>query len=383
MGTDGDAADDDEALEGERYKGVHDLFRQARAGGFDEDPPARIDALLMAAARRHAPERHETSAGALERFRRWMVGTLMQPAVAGAVAVAVIGGAAGVLYMKGKGGVAEPTVGAESRKDHVAGVEPTRPPGPQDGFGDLPPALETTTTGRSALGSGSAATATESAELQVRLREQMAQEENQRRQMSTERDDRPKGTGSGPRGGGGGGGGGGRGADSGSGGGQARGGDVVNDPFTGEGESSNFDYRPDGRDTATVITTGNAGGGNAGGSGGTTAGTGGMVGGVRTQITTPDPPPPDGTISSDDEIVAKEHLESPKNVGSAPETTGTVRTTKPSKRTQAENLLRQARTAAKKKDCPTVRTMAKRAKQLDGTYYTNTFSRDAALKDCL
>jgi hypothetical protein len=357
MATDDDAANDDDALEGERYQSVRDLFRQARTEGFDEDPPARIDALLMAAARQHAPE---PRAGALERFRRWMVATLMQPAVAGAVAVAVIGGAAGVLYIKNNGRVSEPTVRGG---DPHAAIEPQRPleapalPSLKDDVGDLP-ALETATTG-----SAAASSAAGSDEIQARLREQMAQEENQRR-LATERRDRPQESGPG-------GGGVRAGGDSGD--------DDTLDPFAkGEG-TTQFDYKPDGRDTATVIATGDdTGGGGGGGQ------TGGVVGGVKSQITSPRPPP-DGTASSDDEILVKEQEEASKNLERAPETTASGRTgsTRPSNRTQAENLLRQARTAAKKKDCPTVRTMAKRAKQLDATYYASTFSRDAAVKDCL
>ncbi|KAB2888945.1 MAG: hypothetical protein F9K40_20110, partial [Kofleriaceae bacterium] len=150
--------DDDASLEGERFQGVRELFRKARDEGFDEEPPARLDALLLAAAREHAPKKTTF----LERLRRWLVSTMMQPAVAGAMMIAVIGGTAGVLYMKGKGGVAEPTVRAES---------PVAPdPAP-------PPALEL-----ELPSSEPAVTAsTDSAELEAKLR-QLADDQRAREQ---------------------------------------------------------------------------------------------------------------------------------------------------------------------------------------------------------
>lgn len=357
------AEEDDALLESDRYQGVHELFRYAREHGFDEEPPARIDAILMAAARQRVPEKK----GALERFRRWMVTTLMQPAVAGAVAVAVIGGAAGVLYMKGKSKVAEPTVAGEPQASAPpASPDPHRPDLPLE----LPSAGAETTAG-----------STDDAELRERLKHLEAQQREQA-QTVTEREARPKGA-PGPGGGGGRRGGGGA-------------GNIDNlDRFGDDRNDTTLDYEPDGRDTTKVVTTDSGGGRGAvtgvakSGAGDATvgsAGSGTVAGGVTTKITgtveTPNHPSPDGTGATSDE--SKEQEEVLKNVGSTPET-ATVRTTKPppSKRAQAANLLEQARTAAKKKDCPTVRTMAKRAKQLDAAYYRETFARDAALKDCL
>lgn len=347
--TEEPSGDDDALLESDRYQPMHDLFRYAREHGFDEEPPARIDAILMAAARQHAPEK----TGALARFRKWMVATLMQPAVAGAVAVAVIGGSAGILYLKGRGNVAEPTVAS----DKHAGAPPAAPtPAPErkDVTIDLPSAGTESVTSSSTHGADLG-----------RLRE-LDEKQRESGQADTERGDKPKGA-TGPGGGGGGG---------------TRGGGAdgnVKDPFGGEGDTT-FDYKPDGRDSTKTITT-ETGGSSTGGR------TDGMVGGVKTQITVPDDrsprPPPDGTGTSDDEDADKEQEDVTKGAVT-PETT-TVRTTKPppSKRTQAENLLRQARSAAKQKNCAAVRTMAKRARQLDAAYYRDTFVRDAALKDCL
>jgi hypothetical protein len=343
MSTDGDPADDDDAaLEGERYQGVRDLFRQAREHGFDEDPPARIDALLMAAAREVA----EKKVGGFERVRRWLVATMMQPAVAGAVAIAVIGGTAGVLYMKGKGGVVEPQVSS------TGAPPPAEPRTPTDKNVSVDlPGLEKE---RTATGNGE--------ELQEKLKPmEDATRHGESERIAADPHARPKGDGSKMTGGSSGGGG----APGGGGGGGG-----------GQQDDRTFDYRPDGRDTAVVIATDE---GLAGGSGGV------AVGGVTTHMgatntVTEQPPPPDGTGAT-----VNDQLESNKNVTSAPETTAARgdKRPPPSSRTQAENLLRQARTAAKKKACNTVRVMAKRAKQLDAAYYRDTFSRDAAVKDCL
>lgn len=339
MATDGDPADDDDAaLEGERYQGVRDLFRQARDEGFDEEPPARLDALLMAAAREHAPKK----APFLERVRRWLVSTTMQPAVAGAVAIAVIGGTAGVLYMKGKGGVAEPTVGAPSSDPapRAAGEE-AQP------YRDLP-------------ASGAAVTTSNgTADLQAALRQQ--EQDQREREAQPDPRERPK-LESGP--GGGRGGGGTRGAGT-------SGGDGVADPFAGTEKP--LEFKPDDRAATTVVTTSDDRGGGGGGAV--------AVGGVKTTITgtsPPPPPPPDVTIATDDEVI-----EEKEKVEVTAQSEGRSTTSGPSKRAQAENLFRQARTAARNKNCAAVRTMAKRVKDLDAVYYNETFVRDAAVKACL
>ena len=71
--------------------GLRALVKMARED-FDEEPPPRIDALLMAAARQHAPAK---KAGVLERMRRWLAASMLNPAIAGATALVVIGGTAG------------------------------------------------------------------------------------------------------------------------------------------------------------------------------------------------------------------------------------------------------------------------------------------------
>jgi hypothetical protein len=342
---------------------VRDLVRYAREHGFDEDPPARIDALLMSAARQHAPVAAPRP-GPFERVRQWLVGTMLQPAVAGAVALAVIGGAAGVFYLNDKR-VSEPTISGEASRPPPAAQQERV----EDGRFDLPsPAAPD----ESPAGATTGTTGTVSDDLKARLH-QLEERGREGRHTATSR-------------------GGAVGSDDGN------VGEPSPDPFgnTRADKEKNpaVDYRPDGRDSTTVVTTererGGPGGGGSVGTGGAIDGDrGGAValGGVKSQITvtsdrspTPPPPPADKVI----EESAAERLESPKNVGTS-EVTGTGRSTPPppSKRTQAENLLRQARTAARNKDCATVKTMARRAKQLDAAYYKDTFARDAAVKDCL
>jgi hypothetical protein len=265
------------------------------------------------------------------------------------VAIAVIGGTAGVLYMKGRVGVVEPHVSSTTTGAPTA----ARPemPGAGSAAVDLP-AVETTTTEATTTETTTEATANAD-ELAEKLRrfDDVRQRESQK--LATEHP-RPKGDGataglaSGPGGGGGGGAGG-----------------------EGDGEDRGLDYKQEGRDAAVVIAAEEPRGGQ------------GTVGGVATHmggtVTATESPPPEMTGATFDE------LETSKNVTSAPDTAGTRgdKPPPPTKREQAENLLEQARTAAKKKNCPTVKVMAKRAKQLDAAYYRDTFSRDAAVKDCL
>ena len=49
----------------------------------------------------------------------------------------------------------------------------------------------------------------------------------------------------------------------------------------------------------------------------------------------------------------------------------------------ARNALRQARTAAKQKQCAAVKVIAERARKLDAAYYASTFAADADVKTCL
>jgi len=96
--------DDDAEPPGE-WSSLRAMIGAAREAGFDEEPPARIDALLMAAARHHAPAPRLRW---WQRLAAWMKPTMMHPAMAGALALVVVVGAAGVMYRRGDRQVAQP-----------------------------------------------------------------------------------------------------------------------------------------------------------------------------------------------------------------------------------------------------------------------------------
>ncbi len=349
--------DDEDLDSAAQFQGVRDLFRSARAQGFDEEPSPRIDAILMAAARQHAPER----VGTFERLRRWMAVSLLRPSIVGATMLAVIGGSVGVLYLRDGGRLPEPVTGQS-----VGTAGPTLTPTAPERPLDLPMP-------EAALGSGVGGLTmnTETTEaLEERFRDLQEKE--------TIQDPQPK-----PRGGGGarvgGSGGGGGGGDIVAGGGEGSGGGRGGGAGQGGAGTDVLHYRPDGRDTTTIVTTGP-------GSGSDVGGTAGVVTNMETTGTDkpPAPPPDTGTVSDHDDEDA------PVTIGGSTTSTDRAVTEKAEKakkaaanRSQAENLLRQARTAARKKDCATVKVMAKRARQLDAAYYKDSFSRDTAVKNCL
>ena len=142
----GRAGDADELAEGERatvaeWRAVRGVVRQAREQGFDVEPPAAGSRgsmeLLMAAARAHAPAK----AGLWSRLRGWLLPLVAHPAMAGAAALVVVGGAAGVLYLNGKSEVARPPAatqwtGAGSSADSPAPPATVATPGVGAGGGE-------------------------------------------------------------------------------------------------------------------------------------------------------------------------------------------------------------------------------------------------------
>ncbi|MBL8624961.1 MAG: hypothetical protein JNK64_26870 [Myxococcales bacterium] len=96
--------DDDAEPPGE-WSSLRAMIGAARESGFDEEPPARIDALLMAAARQHAPAPRLRW---WQRLAAWMKPAMMHPAMAGALALVVVVGVAGVMYRRGDRQVAQP-----------------------------------------------------------------------------------------------------------------------------------------------------------------------------------------------------------------------------------------------------------------------------------
>jgi hypothetical protein len=317
------------------------LVKMARED-FDEEPPARLDALLMAAARHHAPP---PRAGAFERFRRWLGASLMNPAVAGAAALVLIGGTAGALYLRNHGKVApEPTVsrqaapnGIVAGRDQVAPEAAFRSQAPDEGT--VAPSPDPT------LGPARGP-ALDNAESQVR--EEVATAPKAKPRVTA--------TGRGP------------------------------DERTGTAGDGRFQNAP-----------GGTGAGEGDGAGAVFGGvlaedTANRGVGVKTEMHTteapPPPPPPPIEIAQDDEL-AEGQSKTPERVPPSTTVTTTAdnsvggRDGAASKRTQAENLLRQARTAAKKKNCPPVKVMAQRARQLDADYYKDTFTKDPDVKGCL
>lgn len=91
------------------WRDVRGVVRHAREQGFDVEAPAAGTRgsmeMLMAAARAHAVA---PKPGLWARFVGWLAPIVAHPAMAGAAALVVVGGAAGVLYLKGHGKVVRP-----------------------------------------------------------------------------------------------------------------------------------------------------------------------------------------------------------------------------------------------------------------------------------
>jgi hypothetical protein len=292
---------------------LRSLIKMAREE-FDEEPSAGLDALLMAAARKHAPAVEPAKPGVFERLRKWLGASMMNPAIAGATALVVIGGTAGVLYMRDpQKRMAEPTVVMRDQ----AQAKDVRGPATAD---EPEPALPVVVT-----------------------------EDEGAAEAPTEAKPEPK-------------------------------------PRPERGRTKPPDPKPEvaveGRLDNTTVSTGGAPGG------GDTAtfdltGRGVVVGGVTTDmghqraLEEKRPPPTADHFSLD--ASGEDDAEEVAVTESPPRTT----TTAPSKRDKAANLLRQARTAAKKKNCSPVKVMAKEAQKLDATYYDAEFKKDPDVKNCL
>lgn len=108
--------DDDAEPPGE-WSSLRAMIGAAREAGFDEEPPARIDALLMAAARQHAPAPRLRW---WQRLAAWMKPVMIHPAMAGALGLVVVVGVAGVMYRRGDRQVAQPPAPAIAPPAEVA-----------------------------------------------------------------------------------------------------------------------------------------------------------------------------------------------------------------------------------------------------------------------
>lgn len=106
-------------------------LRDRLAGMEDAEPAPRLSTLLLQEAARRAPRREEAAAGGLVGWLRGLFRPIVaHPALAGAMTLALVGGAAGLLYNHGRGGVTEPTVASEHAAAPVASAEQSRAPSP-------------------------------------------------------------------------------------------------------------------------------------------------------------------------------------------------------------------------------------------------------------
>ncbi len=148
--------DDDAEPPGE-WSSLRAMIGAARADGFDEEPPARIDALLMAAARQHAPAPRPRW---WQRLAAWMKPVMLHPATAGALALVVVVGVAGVMYRRGDREVAQPpapTIAPPVDQRAVTTAPPAvvTPPPEESELGAAavtPPAVAPTTPGATRAG---------------------------------------------------------------------------------------------------------------------------------------------------------------------------------------------------------------------------------------
>lgn len=109
---------------------VRDLISAARADGFDEEPPAHLDALLLAAAAKHAPRPRQPW---WRRAADWMRPVVMHPAMAAAMALLAVGAAAGVMYERGRVQVAQPRLPAREAAPTPSAPVGGAPDAPADG----------------------------------------------------------------------------------------------------------------------------------------------------------------------------------------------------------------------------------------------------------
>jgi hypothetical protein len=145
-------AGDTEVVRLRELRGVMREFRDAT----DAEPSGNM-AILMAAARARRPE----PAGLWARLGRWFSAVAMHPALAAAATVVVVGGVAGALYVRGRGGVVEPT--AEQAPPSVATGQGSMPAPDRAPTSAMTPGGE-----KAGSGSGSAAVF-ETAEVQPKV----------------------------------------------------------------------------------------------------------------------------------------------------------------------------------------------------------------------
>jgi hypothetical protein len=339
---DADSADGELAREVESYKRVRSAIA-SYARATEVEPPARGVDELLAAARQRAPARTAVapeSPGWWARLRAWLAPIAAHPALASAAMVVVVAAIGGVLYVKGKGQVAEPEVGAARpaeikvdtpNADSITPSDPGIVAGLDDGHtGDkdvaerpqaqmTPPASETK---------------------DVQTKPPVKRPEPRPRKPPTT-------TGK-------------EGETRYSGGGNA-----------GEGEGTKVDSK-----TAGDVSVGpgrvkvEGGDDNSG-----LAPVFESTSGTAQAPTAPPPPPPPQAPNSQAEATE----DGDQFAGDYAD----EKTKSTSKGPDVQQLTRQARTAAKSGDCAVVKAIGGKVKKANASYYKQTFATDAAIKKCL
>jgi len=301
------------------------MIGAARASGFDEEPAPRVDALLMAAARRHAPR---PRAPWWARLADWARPAFGHPALAGAAALVIVGGAAGVMYRRGH---------QDGTSWRVAG-----PSAPRSSAVDAPPPP--------ALPAPPAPSGAAVGVPQEVLRPELPSQPATLHRPTTARTEKPTEA---------------RVGGSGSLGESQTFAKVPSDGPGGGGRDAKLDRGADSTDRDPPLEE--AGGGDHDGTDERAPG----------QVAAESPPTaevprlpvderaPEATIASD----------------SVTSTRGGI-PTGPSPRAQSEQLLAQARTASRANNCGAVKAMAIRVRKLDAAYYQAVFARDPAVKRC-
>lgn len=339
--------DDDDDLEG--FDGLRSMIATARASGFDEEPAPRIDALLLAAARQHAPR---PRVAWWARLADWMRPVVAHPALAGAAALVIVAGAAGVLYTRGeRPTVVQPAATGGEPVARAPEVTADLPPPP-------PPAVPAGTT---------AADDTRTPPPEDVLAANGEPTDGAKR--GAVRRERAEGQGAGR-------------------------GDSIAAPQS-TAKKSSAEVAPGGGGTALMIAEGPSGPGVIGDG----AGAGADQGDDDFTVTL------SGDSAENEVAVVEEKapVAAGKNKGEdrvttappppiddrprprPPTATATADAARDqaTPRAQAEQLLRQAQTAARAGNCAAVKVTATRVKQLDATYFRDVFARDPDVTKCL
>lgn len=338
-----DAGLDDDGLEG--LDSLRQMIGAARASGFDEEPAPRIDAMLMAAARQHAPK---PRVAWWARLADWMRPAFAHPALAGAAALVIVGGAAGVMYRRGQHRVVSPTVHVEPTRAHRASAPPP----------DEAPRLEPPPSFRSAT----APDEVMEPELPT------PRVEPSRRPPIAGRTTTP---------------GGGRGRNSVVVAGAGQETERLDELQIAEGPIDGIVAEPNQQDRRFDGETDDYAVSDVGGTFSARLG--------ATPNTPPSPPPPDATRNQDKAATATTQQRNVPEAGGgqfAPEastitSTGSDRGRDQTPRAQAVQLFGQARTAARARNCAVVKVIASRVRKLDAAYYRDVFARDPDVARCL